>query len=155
MPNGERCFLLFTSRIECVTVVIRGLFMIPAPFTTDGKYTGDLKKSDDDISRWTEKAPSTFSWRDFLYGLFLLIYYIYHKNSLLVQWSQVAIQIAMSEGGFNNRIGRYSISKDVTKHQNDPEKFPSFYLVRSDNHYIEHDKDSREWDVLESLWRLP
>ena len=25
------------------------------------------------------------------------------------------------------------------------------YLVRSDNHYIEHNKDSREWDVLETL----
>ena len=51
MLNGERCFLLFTSRIECVTVVIRGLFMIPAPFTTDGKYTADLKKFEDDFSR--------------------------------------------------------------------------------------------------------
>ena len=70
MPNGERCSLLFTSRIECVTDVIRGLFMIPAPFTTDGKYTADLKKSKDDFSRWTEKVPSTFSWRDFLVVFF-------------------------------------------------------------------------------------
>ena len=29
----------------------KGAVYDPGPFTTDGKYTGDLKKSEDDISR--------------------------------------------------------------------------------------------------------
>ena len=44
--------------------------------------------------------------------------------------------------------GDILFAKDVTKHQNAPEKVPSFYIYlrRSNDHYIKYDKDSKEQD---------